>query len=212
MKSSNHLWIAGIHTDVGKTVVAGLITRALQAEYWKPVQAGSLENSDSMRVHKMLQGTELKVHPEAFRLSQPMSPHAAAAIDSVHISMDDLQKPATTSPLVIETAGGIYSPLSDEHTMLDLMLKWPAPIVLVGRHYIGSINHTLLTIQALEQRGAHIAGIIFSDEPNEMSTSFIQRKFPKYPVHHIGHLEEHDPSTFATAAEALSHILPLWIR
>ena len=146
MKSTKHLWIAGIHTDVGKTTASGLVARALEADYWKPVQAGGLDFSDSHRAANMLLGTTSKVHPEAFRLNQPMSPHAAARLDHVQISLDDIVVPETQRTLVIETAGGLFSPLNDTLTMLDMMCARPAPVLLVSRHYIGSINHTLLSI------------------------------------------------------------------
>ena len=211
MKRLHHLWIAGIHTDAGKTTASGLVARALEADYWKPVQAGGLDHSDSHRAALMLRGTPLTVHPEAFRLNQPMSPHAAARLDHVQITLDAIEVPATERTLVIETAGGLFSPLNDTMTMLDMMHARPAPVVLVSRHYVGSINHTLLSIEALEARGMAPVGILFSDEEHSTTEEFIAQRKPQYPHFRLGHIDEHDTEHLQRVAAALRPTLEKWL-
>ncbi len=211
MKQIPHVWIAGIHTDAGKTTTSGLVALALQADYWKPVQAGGLDNSDSHRVAHMLRGSGLTVHPEAFRLRTPMSPHAAARIDAVDIALTDIVLPQTTRTLVVETAGGLYSPLNDTVTMLDLMRAYPAPVLLVSRHYIGSINHTLLSIEALEARGLAPVGILFSDEENATTEEFIAQRKPQYRHFRLGNIDENNTAQLEEVASKLRVTLENWL-
>ena len=165
-------FVTGIGTEVGKTVVSAILTKALNAEYWKPVQAGDLDNSDSLKVQRW---TGQKTHPEAFRLTSPMSPHAAARIDQVSISLEDFTIPTTRGPLIIEGAGGLYVPLNEQDCMIDLIQKLNIPVVLVSRNYLGSINHTLLSIEALKSRKIEIAGLIFSGEENKETQRIIEQ-------------------------------------
>lgn len=211
MKKLTHIWIAGIHTDAGKTTASGLVARALEADYWKPVQAGGLDFSDSHRAAQMLRGTTLTVHPEAFRLNQPMSPHAAARLDDVQITLDAIAVPNTERTLVIETAGGLFSPLNDTLTMLDMMHARPAPVVLVSRHYVGSINHTLLSIEALEARGMAPVGILFSDEEHATTEEFIAQRKPQYPHFRLGHIDETNTAQLERVSNELRQTLELWL-
>jgi dethiobiotin synthetase len=211
MTKHKHIWIAGIHTDAGKTVSSGLIALALGADYWKPVQAGGLENSDSHRIQNMLKGTPLTIHPEAFRLSQPMSPHAAARIDQVNILIEDIKIPTTDRNLVIETAGGLYSPLNETMTMLDLMRAYPAPVVLVSRHYVGSINHTLMSLELLEANGMAPIGLIISDEENTTTEEFIALRKPQYPHFRLGRIDENNTQQLQEVAQQLQHTLATWL-
>lgn len=167
----NKYIISGIGTDVGKTVVAAIVAEALQATYWKPVQAGDLEYTDSMRVQEWT--TNVEVLPETFRLTQPMSPHAAAEIDGIVIDSFDFQVPMQ-SPLVIEGAGGLMVPLNNSGlTYLDIFQQWKLPVILVSRHYLGSINHTLISCELLRQREVPIAGIVFVGDENLATETII---------------------------------------
>tara|TARA_B100000795_G_scaffold66269_1_gene45341 strand:+ start:2428 stop:3045 length:618 start_codon:yes stop_codon:yes gene_type:complete len=158
----NHTYfITGISTDVGKTIVSAILTEALQADYWKPVQAGELEHSDTHKVQQLVSNTITKFHASAFNLQSPMSPHAAAKIDGICISAKKIKRPSTTNNLVIEGAGGLLVPLNDTETIIDLMLPTDK-VIVVSRHYLGSINHTLLTLEALKLRGMNVFGIIFN--------------------------------------------------
>lgn len=152
--------ITGIGTDVGKTVVSAIVSEALQATYWKPVQAGDLDNSDSIKIERLTEN--VTVLPEAFRLTQPMSPHAAAEIDGVEILPENLNLPSVDGNFIVEGAGGLMVPInSNGFLYADAFSQWKLPVIVVSRHYLGSINHTLMTIEILKNRGVEIEGIIF---------------------------------------------------
>lgn len=144
----------------------------MRASYWKPVQAGDLDESDSIKIQQLT--SNVTVLPEAFRLSQPMSPHAAAEIDGIEIQIHDLKIPEVEGNLVIEGAGGLMVPInSNGLTYADVFEAWKLPTIVVSRHYLGSINHTLMTIELLKQRGVEIAGIVFVGEENKGTESII---------------------------------------
>jgi len=168
----NTYFITGIGTEVGKTIVSAIITEALEADYWKPIQAGELEYSDTQKVKNLVSNKKTVFHPNSFELQTPMSPHAAAEIDGVKITSAKIKRPKTSNDLVIEGAGGLMVPISSKETIADL-IKPSDKIIVVSRHYLGSINHTLLTLEVLKNRGLNILGIIFNGEKNESSESVI---------------------------------------
>ncbi|WP_276504682.1 dethiobiotin synthase [Terrimonas pollutisoli] len=165
--------VAGIGTGIGKTLVAAIITEALQADYWKPVQAGNLDFTDTDFVKQHNSNTKTFFHPEAYRLATPMSPHAAAKIDGVIIELEKLTIPESVNAVVIELAGGLMVPLNDERLNIDLLKQWSLPVVLVSQNYLGSINHTLLSVEVLKHHAIRLAGIIFNGEPNAATEDFI---------------------------------------
>lgn len=167
-KTSMKLFITGIGTDVGKTIASAIITEALEADYWKPIQAGDVETSDSHKIKQYISNTKTQLFPNSYLLNTPASPHLAAQIDGITIDAKNIKEPVTKNHLVIEGAGGIFVPLNDSETIIDL-IKPDYKVVVVSRHYLGSINHTLLTIEALKQRNLDIAGIVFNG--NEMASS-----------------------------------------
>lgn len=164
--------ITGIGTDVGKTVVSAIVAEHLKASYWKPVQSGDLENSDSIKVKRLTEN--VTVLEEKYKLTEPLSPHESARIDNVTIDFNNFSIPEVNTNLIIEGAGGLMVPFNyNGDVYLDLFEKWNLPIIVVSRHYLGSINHTLLTINALKQRNIPILGIIFSGETNKASEEVI---------------------------------------
>ncbi len=169
---SRTIVVTGTDTDVGKTVFAAALAAALGATYWKPVQAGLEEGGDGDTVRRL---GVAHVLPEAYRLTTPCSPHRAAAIDGVTTDPDRLALPAVDGPLVVEGAGGVLVPLSDEMLYADLFARWGAPVVLVARTALGTINHSLLSIEALRARGVPILGIAFNGEGQEDSEATIAR-------------------------------------
>ncbi|WP_333876258.1 dethiobiotin synthase [Flavobacterium sp.] len=169
------LFITGIGTDVGKTVASAIITQALEADYWKPIQAGDLELSDTHKVRARVSNDTSQFHPNAYALHTPASPHLAAAIDGITIDLKQIKEPQTNNHLVIEGAGGILVPLNDTDCIIDL-IKSDYKVIVVSRHYLGSINHTLLTIEALKNRKIEVAGIIFSGDENEATETIILKK------------------------------------
>jgi len=162
-------FVTAIDTDSGKTLVSAILCQALGADYWKPVQAGLPRDTDT--VMSLSPGTVS--HPERYLLKTPASPHAAAAIDGVTIQLEDFTPPVTPRPLVIEGAGGCLVPLSDTRFVVDLITHLQAETVLVSDLYLGSINHTLLTFEALRHRGVRIKGIIFNGISNPESERII---------------------------------------
>lgn len=164
-------FVTAIDTDSGKTFASAILCEALEADYWKPVQAGLPR--DSQTVKSLISNTRSTVHPEAFLLKTPASPHASAKRDGVTITLESMKLPETTQDLVIEGAGGCLVPLNDQELVIDLINRFSAEVILVADLYLGSINHTLLTIEALRSRNIPIRGIIFNGESNAESERII---------------------------------------
>jgi len=179
-------FITGSSTEVGKTIASAIVVESLQSDYWKPVQAGELHNTDTDKVRRLVSNQKSKFHSSAHELNGFMSPHAAAELDEVVISAKKIKRPSTKNNLVIEGAGGLIVPLNDTETVADL-IKPTDKVIVVSRHYLGSINHTLLTIESLKQRKLDIFGILFSglDTP---STEQIIAKMSGVPI--IGRIDE----------------------
>ncbi len=180
------IFVTGISTEVGKTIVASIIVEALQADYWKPVQAGELDDSDTHKVAYLVSNSFSTFHPNSYALKTPMSPHAAAEIDGIEVDLTKIVEPKTNNSLVIEGAGGLLVPLNDTQTILDI-IQPDYKIVVVSRHYLGSINHTLMTINTLKQKGLQIAGIIFNGNEHPTTESII-KKMTGVPI--IGRIDE----------------------
>jgi dethiobiotin synthetase len=164
-------FITGISTEVGKTVAAAIITEALQADYWKPIQAGELDNSDTHKVKRLISNSKSVFHENSYALKTPMSPHAAAEIEGIIIDLKKIIVPKTKNHLVIEGAGGLLVPLNESTTILDI-IKPSYKVIVVSRHYLGSINHTLLTIKLLQEKGFDVA-IIFSGDAHKTTEDII---------------------------------------
>ena len=161
-------FISGTDTDVGKTVVSAMLTVGLGAAYWKPVQSGLEPMTDTERVRSLTQLDDSHFFPERFRLTQPLSPHAAAEIDGVAIALSDFQPPSTPKPhLIIEGAGGLMVPLNQQDYMIDLMAYLEVPVCLVARSTLGTINHTLLSLEQLRRAKIPILGVILNGPKNE---------------------------------------------
>lgn len=169
------LFVTGIGTDVGKTIASAILTEALQADYWKPIQAGDLEHSDSIKIKSQISNSKSHIFENSYKLNTPASPHYAAQLDGIAIDINQIKEPKTSNHLVIEGAGGLLVPLNDTDCIIDLIQK-DYEVILVSRHYLGSINHTLLSLEALKSRNIPCAGIIFSDDENKATESIILTK------------------------------------
>ncbi len=169
------LFITGISTDVGKTIASAIIVEALQADYWKPIQAGDLDNSDSHKIKSYISNDRTIIHENSYKLNTPSSPHFAAELDGITIDLKKIAAPQTENHLIIEGAGGVFVPLNEKDCVIDL-IQTDYKVIVVSRHYLGSINHTLLTIEAFKNRKINIAGIIFSGDKNKASESIILNK------------------------------------
>lgn len=194
--------VAGIGTEVGKTVVSAVIVQRLEADYWKPVQAGNLDRSDTMTVRRLAPGGTV-FHPEAYRLQDAMSPHAAAAREGVLIDRLNLALPPTTNALVVELAGGLIVPLSSGLTNIDLLPDWNLPVVLVSNYYLGSINHTLLSAEALARRNIPLLGLVFNGDAVATTRSAILENTGLRALLDIEHTDRLDPAWIAKQAEKL---------
>lgn len=169
------IFITGISTDVGKTISAAIVVEALEADYWKPVQAGDLDNSDSHKIKAKISNRKTRIFENSYKLNTPASPHLAAEIDGIKIDLKQMVEPVTSNHLVIEGAGGIFVPLNDNDLIIDL-IQPDYKVIVVSRHYLGSINHTLLTVEAIRNCGFEVAGIIFSGSENKATESLILNK------------------------------------
>jgi dethiobiotin synthetase len=169
------LFVTGIGTDVGKTIAAAILTQALEADYWKPIQAGDLEHSDSIKIKSQISNSKSHIFENSYQLNTPASPHYAAELDGITIDLKQILEPKTSNHLVIEGAGGLLVPLNDTDCIIDLIQK-DYEVILVSRHYLGSINHTLLSLEALKNRNIYCAGIIFSGDENPATESIILAK------------------------------------
>ncbi|MBC8986520.1 dethiobiotin synthase [Pedobacter sp. N36a] len=170
---NNTYFITGIGTGIGKTIVSAILTQKLASDYWKPIQSGDLEQSDSLSIKDLISNTKTVIHPEQYRLSQPLSPHLSARLDGIEIKTQDLKLPATKNQLIIEGAGGLMVPINEKELILDLIPVLNAKLIIVSQNYLGSINHTLLSLEVLKSRNIQVQGIIFNGEANKESESYI---------------------------------------
>ncbi len=168
----NKYIIAGIGTNIGKTVASAVLVEALSADYWKPIQSGYIDGTDAEFIRKYAH-SHAQIHPEAFLLKEPVSPHLAAKLESKYIDIEDINMPIVNNNFIIETAGGLFSPLNDTNLCIDLIKSLQLPVILISINYIGSINHTLLSIEALKNRNIDIKGIIFNGVPNLETEQYI---------------------------------------
>lgn len=198
------LIVTGTDTGVGKTVFAAALTGALGARYWKPVQAGPDEDggSDTQKVARLAGIPAERVHPEAFRLATPCSPHRAAELDGVTIEPDRLGLPSGTGPLVVEGAGGVLVPLTRQWLYADQFARWGAPVVLVARTALGTINHTLLSLEALRARNVPVLGVAFVGDPVEDSEAIIAARGNVRRLGSLPHLAPLTPAALAAAFAA----------
>lgn len=167
------LFVTGISTGVGKTIVSAILTEALQADYWKPIQAGDLQDCDSKKVSALISNNISKIHPNSYALQTSMSPHAAAEIDYISIELKNIKEPKISNHLVIEGAGGLLVPINNEDTIADI-IQPNYHVIVVSRHYLGSINHTLLTIESLLNKG-HTVSVVFSGNEHKSTESIIKK-------------------------------------
>jgi dethiobiotin synthetase len=169
----NNYFVTGIDTDSGKTLISAILCEALNADYWKPIQAGFPRDADT--VMSLISNSKTIAYPERYLLQTPASPHAAANIENILIALNDFVLPKTEKGLIVEGAGGVLVPINDTNFMIDVIKHLGIPAILVADLYLGSINHTLLSIEALRNRNIRVAGIIFNGSSNPESERIILR-------------------------------------
>jgi len=203
-------FVTGTDTDVGKTVVASWLVLALDGEYWKPVQAGLEGETDAAAVRRLTGLPEARFHDSAYRLKAALSPHEAARREGVTIETGTIELPAHRRPLVVEGAGGLLVPLNPRALVIDLIAKLGLPVILVARSGLGTINHTLLSLEALRARGLALAGVVINGPGNPANREAIE-SHGNVPV--IAELPLIEPLTaegLAAAAAAIRPRLPEW--
>lgn len=186
--------VTGIGTEVGKTIVSAILVELFSGDYWKPIECGSEDEKDSEIMKKLINPRLHTIYSPAYSLQKPVSPHQAARAENVVIESNKICLPKTEKPLIIETAGGLMVPLNHKILNIDLFEQWDAEWIIVSRHYLGSINHTLLTVDQLKTRGVNILGLIFNGLPQHDTEEAILG-FTQLPL--LGRLlpEKHiDPS------------------
>jgi dethiobiotin synthetase len=198
----NAIAVIGIHTGIGKTVASAVLTECLDACYWKPVQSGAHER-DILLVRDLIKDGQKRVFQETYLLQQPLSPHEAARIDGITIDITKFKFPPADSRLIVETAGGLLSPMSDDGTMADFISHYHLPVILVVQHYLGSINHTLLTIETLKSRGIALLGLVWNGAANASSEEFISR-YTKAPV--LVRIPEMNPVNHENVQKVVSNV------
>ncbi|MGN6638709.1 MAG: dethiobiotin synthase [Mucilaginibacter sp.] len=201
--TNRNIFVTGIDTGIGKTIISAILTEKLKADYWKPVQSGDLDNSDTLAVKKLISNSITHFHPEAYRLSQPFSPHKSADLDGIVIDPQKIIAPKTENNLIIESAGGLMVPLNDNFLMIELIKKLGAEAVLVSRNYLGSINHTLLSAYTLKQYGIPIIGLIFNGPRDNYSEDYILQYTG---LKLLGHVPDYSEMNKNSIIEAGSYI------
>ena len=203
MPDKQPIFITGIGTGVGKTIISAIVTEKLKADYWKPIQSGDLDSSDTLKVRGLVSNKITRFYPEAYRLTQPFSPHKSAAIDKIVIDIQSITPPQTDNQLIIEGAGGLMVPLNDNELVIDLIKQLNAKVILVSQNYLGSINHTLLSLSMLKQYDIPVLGVIFNGDKDIYSKTFILNYSG---VTELGHVPSFDNITAKTILEAGSYI------
>ena len=198
-------FITGISTEVGKTIASAIITEALEADYWKPIQSGDLHFSDTDKVKAFVSNSKSVFHNNSYALKTPMSPHASAEMDGILIDLSEIQEPTTKNHLVIEGAGGLLVPLNDTNTILDL-IQPDYKVIVVSRHYLGSINHTLLTVNLLKERGFEVS-ILFSGDEHPTTESIIAKMTQVTVLGRIDNEPYFDQNVIKEYAEKLKSVL-----
>ncbi|MGV4479082.1 dethiobiotin synthase [Ornithobacterium rhinotracheale] len=206
-----NIFITGIDTDAGKTVAAAIAVEALKADYWKPIQSGDLDNTDTMKVQRMVSNSETKFYPEAYRLNTPASPHAAAEIDGVIIDLDKIERPKTENNLIIEGAGGLLVPLNAKQNVADL-IQPSDKVILVTKHYLGSINHTLLSYEYLKNKGFNDIAIWINGEEKTSTEQALKNRVDAFFIERIETLLEVNKESIQNEAQRISESLSYFVE
>jgi len=196
-------FITGIGTNVGKTIVSAILTETLQADYWKPIQSGTIEGKDSDTIRDLISNSITSIHPESYLLKQPLSPHFAAKIDGIEINLDEIHLPTTTHDLIIEGAGGIFVPINETHFVIDIAKKYDCEIILVISNYLGCINHTLLSIDYLVNHHYKIKALVFNGTFETEVKSAITNHYKDLACIEIPTLEKLTKDTIKRIAETI---------
>ncbi|MEX1188507.1 MAG: dethiobiotin synthase [Bacteroidia bacterium] len=200
------IFVTGIGTGVGKTVASAILCEALKADYWKPIQAGDLDNSDTIHVKSLVSNKDSHFFAEAFQLPYPLSPHASARMAGIEIQKEEIGIPESENRLIIEGAGGLMVPFNFDTLYIDLIKSWDVEVVLVSRHYLGSINHTLLSAESLLTRNIPVKGIIFNGKENQDTEEVILKMTGLNMLGRIDEVKKVSKAFVKSQAENFSHL------
>jgi dethiobiotin synthetase len=176
MRLPERFFVTGTDTSVGKTFVSAILMLGLKAKYWKPIQTGTKDGTDTEWLQLVTGLPQEQFYPERYRMAEPLSPHAAAQIEGIEIELSQLSLPGPkTAPLIVEGAGGVLVPVNDRDFMLDVMKTLALPVVLVARSGLGTINHTLLTLERLRASGLEIVGVVMNGKANPSNRKALEQ-------------------------------------
>lgn len=181
------IFVTGIGTGIGKSHTCSCLCRDYGYDYWKPVQSGDLDHSDSQLIERLSPLTV--IYPERYKLTQPISPHASAEIDGISITLESFVLPPAEK-LCVEGAGGLLVPLNDEHTMADLIKHFSLPVILVIRDYLGCINHTMLTVEVLKAKELQLAGVVYNGDFSPSTLEYLEHKLTLFPSLYLPELKD----------------------
>jgi dethiobiotin synthetase len=198
-----NLFVTAIGTDSGKTIVSSIFCEAFQCDYWKPIQAGLPRDSDTIR--ELITNKKTQIHPERYLLQTPASPHAAAKIDGVQLSVSDFTLPVSSRSIIVEGAGGLLVPINDQEFVIDIITHLQVDVILVCNLYLGSINHSLLSFEAIKRRNIKVKAIIFNGEPNAESERIITLHAGIPSLIHIQQEKKIDRETISKYAAQLKN-------
>lgn len=201
------LFVTGIGTNVGKTLVSAILTETLQADYWKPIQSGTIEGQDSLTVEKLISNSKSTIHPESYLLKEPLSPHYAAKIDGVEILLNQFETPKTNNDLIIEGAGGILVPLNQYDFVIQIAQQCDAEVVLVIQNYLGCINHSLLSINYLLTNGYKLKYLVFNGDFEDEVKHIIISHAKGIKYINIPFLKHINPQSIANTATEIKQLL-----
>lgn len=196
------LFVTGTDTGIGKTMVSGILAKGLKAAYWKPIQAGTEEETDTEWIQHNTGLPESHYLTERYRLTKPLSPHLASRLDDIRIELNDFIIPEFHQDhLIIEGAGGIMVPINDKYFVVDLIRKFDVPVVLVARSGLGTINHTLLTLEKLSNLNIRIFGLVLNGEINTENKKAIEKYSGYKVIGEISNIEHPTPETLQQVFE-----------
>jgi dethiobiotin synthetase len=200
------IFVTGIGTDVGKTVTSAILCRALNAAYWKPIQSGTTIGSDKHTIHA-LEGEDIQIFKEIYALEEPLSPHTAARLEKVDIDIQKLIIPEHSGTLIIEGAGGLMVPITRDFLYADWLKTQQIPTILVSRHYLGSINHTLLSLELMKNLGLELLGVLFIGHDNDNNESLI---CDRYGVRNLGNIPKTEKLDEQFIIESSNNLMKHW--
>lgn len=188
-------FITGTDTGIGKTIISAIIAKGLEASYWKPIQSGLNEETDTETVKRLTGLSDRHFKDETYRLTEPLSPHASAQIDGIHIKMERFQLPSFhTKHLIVEGAGGVMVPLNEDKMIIDLIASLKLPAIVVARSELGTLNHTFLTLEALRKRSIPVLGVVMNGSENESNRKAIEYYGQTTILAEIGHMKKRSPT------------------